>query len=99
MSNALAFWGSVVLAAWGYSLGIVTTQKLYKPLLIIAVFVSIAPIAWVAFDCYQIALSEACSWGKSLLILYIALSVVLLAPIIFLIYYFIKKTWNLLKAI
>ena len=91
MSDALAIWGSIILVIWSYSVGVVVTQKLYKSFSIIAVSVSTAPIVWVAFDCYQSASSEACVWGKALVILYVGLSIVLLAPIVFLIYYFSKK--------
>ena len=98
MDGVLAFWTFLVLSIWGYSLRIVIKQNLFRPFGIIAILMSLFPMAWVAFDCYQKSSSEACVWGKSLIILYIGFTVIFVAPIIFLIYYFSKKTWNSFKA-
>jgi len=75
-----------------------TKQSLSRPFAVTAVLCTLTAIALVGLDCYQSSSSEACVWGKSLILLYIGFAVVFAAPIIFLIYYFCKKAWVSFKA-
>jgi len=98
MDDALAFWAFLILTIWSYSLGIVIKQKLFKPFAIIAILISIFPIAWVAFDCYQNTGAEACVWGKYFIVLYLGFAVIFTTPILFLIYYFGRKVWRSFRS-
>lgn len=91
MDGALVFWVILFLTLLGVAIYVMLKQRAYKQFGIIVFLVSLIPTVLVATDCYKNSSSEACVWGQSLFLLYLAGVMFCVAPIIFLIYCFAKS--------
>lgn len=94
MSGFVLFWGFLTLLIFGYSVSLVVGQRAYKTAGVIALLVCLLPIFWVAADCFANSSSEACVWGKAYMPLYLGISILIGAPLGFLVYHFSLKLFS-----